>query len=140
MNKALDIAAYISNLIDVDHLQIQKLVFYTQAVALVRFNKKAFSDHIEAWEYGPVIPALYRAVKDSKRPIKIKKASDVTDPDIIKSADMVIKHYGKMSGVALIAETHSEAPWVNAFKKGRNTEIKQRAIKAFYKTIYSFGK
>jgi uncharacterized phage-associated protein len=134
-----DVASYISNLLEVDQLKLQKLLFYTQAVSLVRFNKQAFSETIEAWEYGPVVPEVYFKVKKYDVPIKIKRVSDdPIDPDIIKAADMVIKYYGGKSGVALIAETHSEKPWINAYKKGRNSEITPRAIKTYYKNIYSF--
>jgi uncharacterized phage-associated protein len=139
MGNVIDIASYITNLVEVDQLKLQKLLFYTQAVSLVRFNKLAFSEIIEAWEYGPVIPEVYRKVKQYDAPIKLKRATNAPiDTDIIKAIDMVIKYYGKMSGIELMTETHSEKPWANAYKKGRNTEITPRSIKSYYKTIYSF--
>ena len=141
MANVFDVAAYITNLIEVDKLKLQKLLFYTQAVSLVRFNKPAFSAVIEAWDYGPVIPEVYKKIKKYDVPIKVKRATD--DPlenYVIKSLDMVIKYYGEMTGIELMAETHTEIPWRNAYKKGHNAEITNRAIKAYYKTVYTFVK
>jgi len=139
MANVFDIAAYITNYIEVDQLKLQKLLFYTQAVSLVRFNKPAFSSAIEAWDYGPVIPEVYTKIRRYKTPLKIKYATkESIDACIIEAADMVIKYYGEMDGIELMQLTHSEQPWRNAYKKGRNTEITNRAIKAYYKTIFIF--
>ena len=139
MANVFDIASYITNLIDVDKLKLQKLLFYIQAVSLVRFNKPAFPEKIEAWEYGPVVPDVYKKIKKYDVPIKVKRATnDPLDTNVIKSIDMVIKYYGGMSGIELMTETHSEPPWINAYKKGSNSEITTKAIKDYYKTVYTF--
>ena len=139
MANVFDIASYITNIIEVDKLKLQKLLYYTQAVSLVRFNKPAFSEKIEAWEYGPVVPEVYKKIKKYDVPIKIKRATDEPiDTNIIEAIDMVIKYYGDMSGIALMAETHSEKPWKDAYKKGINSEITAKAIKDYYKTVYTF--
>jgi hypothetical protein len=54
------------------------------------------------------------------------------------SVDMVIGYYGQMDGPALIRETHSEAPWRDAYVEGRNNPITNEAIKAYYETIFTF--
>ena len=45
------------------NLKLQKLVYYAQGYHLALFNKEFFSDEIEAWEHGPVVPQLYHCYK-----------------------------------------------------------------------------
>jgi uncharacterized phage-associated protein len=140
MDKALDVANYIIGNIEVDPLKLQKLLFYTQAVALVKHGIPAFSDPIEAWDYGPVVRSVYDDYKKygyaSIPALEGKSAHP--DPRIVNSADLVIEFYGKKTGSALINETHSEAPWRNAYKKGQNTEITIETIKKYYKDVFVF--
>ena len=44
----------------ITNLKLQKLVYYSQAWFLGIYQKPLFSDKIEAWVHGPVVPALCR--------------------------------------------------------------------------------
>jgi len=140
MSNVFNIAAYITDNIEVDKLKLQKLLYYTQAVSLVRFNKPAFDAIIEAWDYGPVVPDVYKKIKKYDVPIKVQPANKPLqlEDHVVLSIDMVLKFYGNMSGLELMAETHAEKPWREAYKKGQNIEITNRAIKAYYKKVYEF--
>lgn len=141
MAKASDVAEYIIRSIPTDPLKLQKLLYYTQAISLVKFNVPAFDDKIEAWDYGPVIREIYDKYKEygySNIPRSETKKGKL-DIKIISSLDLVLEHYGPMTGSALINETHSEKPWREAYAKAQNTEITQKAIKGYYKTIYTFN-
>lgn len=125
--------------IKVDNLKLQKLLFYAQAVTLVKSGSSLFSDEIQAWDYGPVVPVVYHKYKtcgddylDTEDEIK-----GLTDEER-HYIDMVMEYYGDMSGTALINLTHSERPWKEAYAKGRNTPITVSAIKDFYSTVYTF--
>ena len=65
--KSIDVAnAFIfrygrNNLIT--NLKLNKLVFYAQVESLKKHGVPLFSDEIQAWEYGPVEPMVYRAFK-----------------------------------------------------------------------------
>lgn len=140
MAKAIDVADYIIRSIKVDPLKLQKLLFYTQAVSLVKHNSPAFDDAIEAWDYGPVVRDIYDNYKkygyedippSPSKPNKLSK-------EILECIGLVIDYYGSKSGAALINETHSEAPWQDAYKRGQNTRIPPEAIKAYYSKIYTF--
>lgn len=69
MYNALDVARYI---IDyeatqgrtVSNLRLQKLLYFVQCVFLGILGRACFSDEIEAWDYGPVVPKVYRAYKE----------------------------------------------------------------------------
>lgn len=142
MCKAIDVAEYIINYPDiyVDNLKLQKLIFYAQAISLVINDNPLFKDKIEAWDYGPVIPELYRHYKNYEQQLphddKFKTALKIAD---IKVIDLAIEHYGNMTGSQLITLTHSEKPWQVAYAAGRNSEITQKSMKDFYSTIYTYA-
>lgn len=63
MYKALDLANYIVDKCIKDdapitNLQLQRILYFIQKDFLKR-GAQAFSDYIEAWEFGPVVPNVY---------------------------------------------------------------------------------
>ena len=135
-----DIANYIIGILDVTPLKLQKLLYYTQAVCLVKYNKPAFDDEIEAWEYGPVIRKIYDKYKGRRTIIKPTKKTSNLDKDVMLSTDIALAHYGEMSAATLIRETHSEDPWINAYEEGKDNIITIQSMKKYYKKIYTFEK
>lgn len=140
MSKVADIAEYIINYPDiyVDNLKLQKLVFYSQAISLVINKKPLFQDSIQAWDYGPVIPSLYKKYKKVDQQIPATNKTCSLPPDEITAIDLAIGHYGNMTGSQLITLTHSEKPWRTAYAKGRNSEITRQSMADFYSTIYRY--
>ena len=60
---ALDLAKYIitkcvKDNCAISNLQLQKILYFIQRDFL-RCDESAFSDAIEAWPFGPVVPAVY---------------------------------------------------------------------------------
>ena len=41
------------------NLKLQKMLYYEQGFHLAKFNTPLFDEEIEAWMYGPVVPAVY---------------------------------------------------------------------------------
>lgn len=140
MCKVNDVAEYIINYpnIYVDNLKLQKLVFYSQAVSLVINKKPLFSAVIQAWDYGPVIPELYRKYKKVEQAIPPTNKKYSLSPEEVTAIDLALSHYGNMTGSQLITLTHSEKPWRLAYARGRNTEITQQSMIDFYSTIYKY--
>lgn len=63
MYKALDLANYIvdkciKDNTPITNLQLQRILYFVQKDFLKR-GSPAFSDDIEAWEFGPVVPNVY---------------------------------------------------------------------------------
>lgn len=61
---AFDLARYIlKKCIDENHpisnLQLQKILYCIQECFLKEKDRKAFSEPIEAWQFGPVVPEVY---------------------------------------------------------------------------------
>lgn len=126
MTEAKDIAKYIISVFqtiptneiegDLTNLKLQKLLYYIQVDFLKIFNKLAFSNTIEAWKYGPVIPDVYynynsygRNVITIKHPVFSLKS-----PQLKITTDKVIEDKGQYTGIALMRMTHKEQPWKTA--------------------------
>ena len=66
MASALDVAQFFlaSNPPNsITNLKLQKLCAYAQAVCVAYLGKELFSDSIEMWDLGPVVPNVYHAYK-----------------------------------------------------------------------------
>ncbi len=63
--KAIDIAEYMVSICvedkkPISNLQLQKILYFVQKCYLKKdINSPAFEDSIEAWQFGPVVPAVY---------------------------------------------------------------------------------
>ena len=63
MYKAMDLANYIvdkciKDNAPITNLQLQRILYFVQKDFLKK-GSQAFSDYIEAWEFGPVVPNVY---------------------------------------------------------------------------------
>ena len=68
MYEALAVAKYIICYCDsknsiMTNLKLQKVLYYVQAEFLVNAWERCFPERIEAWDFGPVIPEVYRRYK-----------------------------------------------------------------------------
>lgn len=64
MKSALELSKYIIGFcagdnMPISNLQLQKILYYIQCEFLKK-NKEAFPDDFEAWQFGPVVPSVYR--------------------------------------------------------------------------------
>jgi uncharacterized phage-associated protein len=118
MAEVQEVAKYIIKSLPVDNLKLQKLLYYSQGIYLVLHEKvPLFPEAIEAWNYGLVVPEVYRAYKqhgfdaispaDGPLPLNIEE---------IDAVDKALACFGEMSGAALIHQTHNEQPWRSAYK------------------------
>jgi uncharacterized phage-associated protein len=125
MATANEVAKYLVKSLPVDNLKLQKLLYYSQAVHIVLHEKAPlFPEDIEAWDYGPVVPTVYHEYKPFGFDI-IPGSDEPTTLSLLemRSVDMALATFGKMSGPELINQTHHEAPWKNAYKPGRPSSV-----------------
>ena len=136
-------------------LQIIKLVYISHGFTLAMLNRPLIRDRIEAWQYGPVIPALYYTLKGYHgEPISelrycgtgiddqsIKQRRDFFEMIIGKNErgiiDRVIEVYGNYTSSQLSGITHQKnTPWSKCYKKGELfTLIPNNIIKEHYKQL-----
>jgi uncharacterized phage-associated protein len=126
---------------DVSNLKLQKLTYYAEAWYLAFENKSLYSDRIEAWIHGPVIPTVFKEYRDYRwAPLQRPATRPSADADIIEHLNMVLDTYGKFSAQELERLTHSEAPWTKAREgyapdEPANTEIDRRGMKLYYRSL-----
>jgi uncharacterized phage-associated protein len=139
-----DVANYFLVLTDfqagevITHLKLQKLVYYAQGFHLAVFDAPLFSERIEAWRHGPVVPVLYHALKENKD--DVLPPPEYFEPDDVLAQpqqvllDDVYSVYGQFSAWKLREMTHEEAPWRDADARGPNEEITHEALRRFFVT------
>ncbi|MEM8849219.1 MAG: type II toxin-antitoxin system antitoxin SocA domain-containing protein [Pseudomonadota bacterium] len=103
-------------------MQLMKLAYISYGWHLAMRGERLFEDRVEAWKYGPVIPALYHATKHFGRekigPGFISDGS-LSHPEHESFLDGVVERYGSFSGIALSNLTHMPGtPWSQVFKPG----------------------
>lgn len=122
-------------------LQLMKLVYIAHGYSLAVLNRDLFSDRIEAWKYGPVIPDLYRATKHYGRheipTDRIDDTPSTVDDQVQAFLEEVFAKYGHLSGFALSSLTHkSGTPWDKVYRGGvYNAEIPDSLIREHYVTL-----
>ena len=121
-------------------LQLMKLVYIAHGYSLA-YGRDLFTDRIEAWQYGPVIPDLYRATKHfGRNPIPLEMIDDnppAVDTETKNLLEDVVAKYGKLSGYALSSLTHkSGTPWDRVYRPGiMGIEIPDDLIRDHYKGL-----
>lgn len=143
MATALDVAAYIlEKRGPMTAMKLQKLVYYSQAWSLVWDESPLFSDRIEAWANGPVVPRLHyvhRGMFNVNRATFVGDPGEL-DPEQFATIDAVIDFYGDKPSQWLSELTHKERPWKEARhgippgERGDN-EITHEAMAEYYGSL-----
>lgn len=140
MLSCYDVAQYFLAKADEDagdvmsNLKLQKLVYYAQGFSLALFDKPLFSERIEAWVHGPVIPALYHEYKGyGAGAIPPPSTLDFSkyDQQTRELLDEVYAVYGQFAAWKLRNMTHQEPPWCHT---PEGQEISHEALRAYFKT------
>lgn len=101
-------------------MTLQKILYLVQAAHLVWHGTPAFSDDIQAYVYGPVVPWVeyrYRANTRGGTHIDHPVGADVTDlpATVDATIDAVLQEYGDASGTSLARLVKKPgSPWREA--------------------------
>ena len=119
--KVEDIAVKLLALAANDHgadlmtnLKLQKMLYYEQGFHLAYFGTPLFEEEIEAWMYGPVVPAVYNTYSQYGRggidpgPEETITLSGEKEEALFMEVYQV---YGAFSAIGLMNKTHEEMPW-----------------------------
>lgn len=120
----------------VSNLRLQKLLYFIQASFIQQKKEPCFFEEFYAWDYGPVIPTVYREYKvygsasippqrfgDSALKIKTE------DKRIINETLDICKDY---STNQLVSITHKQDPWKKAFARFPGSLISNDSIQDFF--------
>jgi uncharacterized phage-associated protein len=109
----------------ITNLALQKLLYFAHAIFLVETGKPLVSGYFEAWQYGPVHPAVYKAFQEAgDKPI----TSRASRTDIVTGARSplpappseairdiclrIMTQYGRLTAGRLVDISHAKnAPW-----------------------------
>lgn len=120
--RAVDVTALlVAHLRKSTAMELQKLLYYCQGVHLVLHGTPLFSEQIEAWKDGPVVPQVY-AHHRGKRHIVHPWPSDCVYQSAMLNATRdasavivtVASALQSMTGDELADSTHRESPWQDA--------------------------
>ena len=121
-HSAISVARYILDRLRakgdaVTPMQLLKLVYIAQGYMLGQYGRPLFNEVVQAWEYGPVVPSVYHAVK------KFRSSPVTNIPDFFGTTanfdptergvlDYVADSYGPVDGLTLSNATHQNGtPW-----------------------------
>ncbi len=107
---------------DLNHLKLQKLLYYCQSWYLAFYNQKLFTGRFQAWIHGPVNRVVYNRFKDSKYMYSEVTLADVKNHKAVEGlsykekvhVNVILDEYAKYSPTQLELMTHSEDPWLQA--------------------------
>ena len=125
------------------NMQLQKLVYFAHGWHLALKDEPLLNTDVKAWNFGPVIPPLYKALKkfgngEVNGPI-LKDGHDGAPPEgeFEKSLiNRVWDVYGHLTGGQMSTLTHKDgSPWDVTFKKKPYEEIPDELIARSFKAL-----
>ncbi len=143
--KALDIAKWFvawadDEEADLSNLKLQKLLYYAQGWHLGLRSRPLFSDEIQAWSHGPVVPSVYHQFKDCGssdiRLVNVGHFSwDEVDSETAQFLVTVWNTYGEYGAWRLRNMTHAEPPWRDHFHEdSRFIQIPNDELEKYFKS------
>lgn len=120
-------------------LQLIKLVYISHGWSLGLLGSPLLNEQAQAWQYGPVIPSLYHAIKNyGASPISELIPGD-SDPQVLSGQptaliNAVYNRYKHLSGTQLSGLTHMpNTPWSRIWDThGKNAVIPDDIIRDHY--------
>ena len=112
--------------------KLNRLVYLVQAEAITTTGEPLFEDRIEAWQCGPVVPAVTHTFGERDDTV-------ITEPtgraevksDAARLIDSVAEKYGPLSALDLVSLVRCPGgAWARVYAPGREAEITSDAIRA----------
>lgn len=115
---------------NISNLVLQKLLYLIQAYSLIDDNQPgpAFTDTIEAWQYGPVVPKAYYGFKYNLDEIQSVNTHNL-DSTIARRIDEIYNTFGSWDPFDLVKLTHSYDSWINAWRNPVDSKITIESIR-----------
>lgn len=136
---ALEVAKYVidhehSNGREITNLRLQKLLYFVQAKVLVKKGYPCFDDEMEAWDFGPVVPAVYYAYKVfGSMDIISDDSYPVLNKQVSSCIDSILDYCKDFPTFQLVEITHKQAPWITARRMGQKSVISKNSIMEYFK-------
>lgn len=126
---------------EITPLKMLKLVYIAHGWSFPYMGSPLLAEPAQAWQYGPVVPSLYRATSRFRAGPITEHIPD-TDPQVLSDQAIaliqsVYDSYSRYSGTQLSNMTHMpNTPWSEAWNAGgRNALIPNDRIAAHYQHL-----
>jgi uncharacterized phage-associated protein len=127
-------------------MQLIKLVYLAHGWALALLGRPLIKHSVQAWQYGPVIPNVYKSFSGfGSSPISARAVDKQTgtiyattlDEDEQEIIDSVVDSYGRMHAFQLSEMMHKPGtPWSVTFEaSGAYSEVPQSLIKHHFEEL-----
>lgn len=107
----------------ISNLEVQKMMYLSHMAYLGASGRRLVSESFEAWDYGPVVPSVYRRLKVfGSRPVRnlFHDVQDIQDPNICGFLDSAYNALSQYSAAQLIDITHkADSAWAKVYEPGR---------------------
>lgn len=112
--------------------KLNRLVYLAQVEAIATTGEPLFEDRIEAWQCGPVVPAVIHAFGEWGDTVITESIEHVeVKPDAVHLIDSVAEKYGLLSAFDLVSLVRRPGgAWARVYAPGREAKITSDAIKA----------
>lgn len=135
------------------NLSLQKIVYFCHIWSLIRLDRPLIRHQFEAWQYGPVLPYLYREFRAFDRtPISARAmglnaftgmkevVSAEFDFETVRLLKPVVNFYNRLSASQLVELSHVPGgPWHTVWNHDGSVnpgmKIDDRIIKEFYSRV-----
>jgi len=124
------------------NLKLQKLLYYAKGHYMATHDgRPLFSDTMQAWSHGPVVPNVYHEYKSNGSYAIDADDLDFSfsevDADTAEQLESVWETFGAKSAWKLREMTHQESPWIESFRDGeRNVEITDESLMKHFAKLY----
>ena len=132
-NKMISLASGDEN---ISNMKLQKLLYYAQGTFLGICGEPIFSESIEAWKHGPVVPDVYREYSSfGGNGIEFDGEFDVGEFDHNENTILkeLYEEFGQYSAWKLSEMTHQENPWKDT---AQGSVIAPEKIKSYFEEHY----
>ena len=119
------------------NMKLQKMLYYQQGYHLAAFGTPLFSEEVEAWMYGPVVPCVYEHFKkfgaggiipETHTPTLLAEEEEALFYDVFNA-------YINFSALGLMEKTHNESPWLSTPRGVGNVISKDKMRRYFEKQL-----
>lgn len=122
-------------------MQLLKLVYIAHGWMLGLYGRPLIQDEVQAWQYGPVIPTLYNALKHYRGSAVNAPIPDHRPMELTPQQDSIVRQvfdiYGGYTGPSLSNITHRPGtPWSKIYRPGSfGLAIPQQIIQNHYRDL-----
>ncbi|MFK0336355.1 Panacea domain-containing protein [Agrobacterium deltaense] len=118
---------------NVTHLDLQKIIYFCHVWSLIRLEMPLIRHKFEAWEYGPVLPYLYREFKSFERAPITTRAREI---DPLTGVKKVVAYSFNDTTEALLSEV---VDFYSRIRTGNLVELSHVEGGPWYKVWYHCG-